>query len=163
MAWISESFKKFFPIVPGIGNRSASEQDCRGWNAYADLNAYDKDFECYRISRRTPIHLDGVQCGRRDLQAPSSLRWHIFAICPQGSPSYPLRADRGIVTRGKTRMRVLVLAVGSSGYYPLNHGQARMTTQLLITARYRASQDRMVVGEMPNQSTRLVMGRHAPA
>ena len=58
--------------------RSVSEQDCRGWNAYADLNAYDKDFECYRISRRTPIHLDGVQCGRRDLQAPFSLRWHIF-------------------------------------------------------------------------------------
>ena len=59
-------------------DRSVSEQDCRGWNAYADLNAYDKDFECYRISRRTPIHLDGVQCGRRDLQVPFSLLWRIF-------------------------------------------------------------------------------------
>ena len=29
------------------------------------------------------------------------------------------------------------------------------------TARYRASQDRMDVGEMPNQSTRLVTGRHS--
>ena len=83
MAWMSKSFKKFFPTVgsiaePGIGNRSVSEQDCRGWNAYADLNAYDKDFECYRISRRTPIHLDGVQCGRRDLQVLFSLRLRIF-------------------------------------------------------------------------------------
>ena len=31
------------------------------------------------------------------------------------------------------------------------------------TARYRASQDMMVAREMPNKSTRLVMGRHAPA
>jgi hypothetical protein len=75
--------EKFFPMVgsisePAIGTGLLVSKICRGWNAYADLNAYDKDFECYRISRRAPIYLDGVQCGRRDLQAPFSLRWHIF-------------------------------------------------------------------------------------
>jgi hypothetical protein len=76
MGWMSKSFEKFFAIVgsnsePGIGiNLLVSKIAEVGM----PMLTYGKDFECYRISRTTPIRLDGVQCGRRDLQAPSSLR-----------------------------------------------------------------------------------------
>ena len=47
-------------------------------NVYAELNAFDIDFECCRISRTARSHLDGVQCARRGMRVPFFLHLHIF-------------------------------------------------------------------------------------